>query len=34
MQQLCNLDEKVRGLLELVRKKKDFSIKDREESLK
>lgn len=29
-----NLDEKIRGLLDLVKKKKDFSIKDKEESLK
>ncbi len=34
MQQLVNLDEKIRSLLDLVRKKKDFCIKDKEESLK
>ena len=34
MQTLVNLDEKIRTLLDLVKKKKDFSIKDKEESLK
>lgn len=34
MQSLVNLDEKIRGLLDLVRKKKDFAVKDKEESLK
>lgn len=34
MQNLVNLDEKIRGLLDIVRKKKDFSVKDKEESLK
>ncbi len=34
MQNLVNLDEKIRGLLDLVRKKKDFCLKDKEESLK
>jgi hypothetical protein len=34
MQQLVNLDEKVRGLLDLVRKKKEFATRDRDESIK
>jgi hypothetical protein len=34
MQTLVNLDEKIRTLLDLVKKKKDFSIKDKEESQK
>jgi hypothetical protein len=34
MQGLVNLDEKIRSLLDLVRKKKDFAVKDKEESLK
>jgi hypothetical protein len=34
MQQLVNLDERVRSLLDLVRKKKDFALRDREESIK
>lgn len=34
MQQLVNLDEKIRSLLDLVKKKKEFCLKDKEESLK
>lgn len=34
MQKLVQIDEKVRGMLENVRKRKEFSIKDKEESLK
>lgn len=34
MQSLVNLDEKIRGLLDLVKKKKEFAAKDKEESLK
>ena len=34
MQTLVNLDEKIRGILDLVKKKKDFCLKDKEESLK
>ena len=34
MQQLVNLDEKVRGLLDLVKKKRDLAVRDKEESMK
>jgi hypothetical protein len=34
MQQLVNLDQKIRQLLDLVRKKKDFALKDKEESIR
>ncbi|CDW78080.1 UNKNOWN [Stylonychia lemnae] len=34
MQTLVNLDEKIRTLLDLIKKKKDFCLKDKEESLK
>ena len=34
MQSLVNLDQRVRGLLELARKKKDFALRDKEESLR
>ena len=34
MQQLVNLDERIRSLLDLVKKKKEFCLKDKEESLK
>jgi len=34
MQTLVNLDEKIRTLLDLVKKKKEFCLKDKEESLK
>jgi hypothetical protein len=34
MQTLVNLDEKVRNLLDLAKKKRDFATKDKEESLK
>ena len=34
MQQLVNLDEKIRSLLDLVKKKRDFCLKDKEESLR
>jgi hypothetical protein len=29
-----NLDEKIRGLLDLVKKKKEFYMKDKEETIK
>jgi hypothetical protein len=34
MQKLVQIDEKIRGMLENVRKRKEFSMKDKEESLK
>ena len=34
MQKLVQIDEKIRGMLENVRKRKEFSIKEKEESLK
>jgi hypothetical protein len=34
MQSLVNLDQRVRGLLELARKKKEFALRDKEESLR
>jgi hypothetical protein len=34
MQSLVNLDEKIRSLLDLVKKKKEFAVKDKEESLR
>ena len=34
MQKLVQIDEKIRGMLENVRKRKEFSMKDKDESLK
>jgi hypothetical protein len=34
MQKLVQIDEKIRGMLENVKKRKEFSMKDKDESLK